>query len=131
MTPYRTPPDGLLDTVMKRIERERRRAFRVRVALMGFLSVAAALALLPAWNFLAREALETGFAQFISLAFSDFAAVALYWKEFALSLLESLPAYGAVAVLSAFLVLGASVRSLVHTVTGSAALPMRLGRSGV
>jgi hypothetical protein len=129
MREYLNPPEGLLDAIMLRIEHRHRRRLYVRVALVGSLMLAAAAALVPAWNFLASEAARSGFAAFVSLVFSDFSVVLTYWNDFALSLLDSLPVYGFVAVLGSLLVFGISIRSFILTVSRFSAQSMRL--SGV
>ena len=56
----------------------------------------------------------SGFFEYVSLAFSDSGAVALYWKEYLLSLADSVPIASLGA--SAFLLLSMliSVKKIVH-----------------
>jgi ABC-type phosphate/phosphonate transport system permease subunit len=110
---------------MLRLERERRRAFRIRIALAGSIGLAALAAFVPAWNFLSSEAAQSGFAQFASLVFSDFSVVTAYWKDFLLSLLESLPVYGSLAVLGSLFAFGLSLRSLSNAIIQFSAPSMR------
>ncbi len=87
------PPEGLLDKIMERIRREKhvlvvRR--RLVVIFLGF--VASAAALVPVFNLARADLRQSGFLQFLSLAFSDFGIIIAYWQSFAMSLLETIPA---------------------------------------
>ncbi len=111
------PPEGLLVKILLRIEEERRRrALRGRILIFGILSFAAAGALVPAWNELQSEISQSGFLQFTSLFFSDFTVLMAYWKEFAFSLLESLPFLGAVSVLGTILAFFSFMRLLIRNI---------------
>lgn len=61
-----------------------------------------------------RSALyESGFFQFLSLLFSDFSIIQSYWKNFAVSLMEALPAMSLAVFLSAFLLFINLFKSLI------------------
>ncbi len=100
----RKAPAGLLGRILLRIKDERDwRSARVRVAFFGTIALAALGGLIPAWRELHTELSQSGFAQFVLLLFSDAGFVAAYWREFGLSLAESLPILGISAILgSAF-----------------------------
>lgn len=110
----REPPAGLLERIMLRIAEERRRRVQMRTAVFGVLSLVALAALVPAWRELNSEITQSGFSQFASLIFSDGAALAAYWQDFAFSLLESLPVFGMVAVLGVLLALFSSLKFFVQ-----------------
>ncbi|MFA6354440.1 MAG: hypothetical protein WCX12_02030 [Candidatus Paceibacterota bacterium] len=109
------PPDGLLDKIILRINTERRRrTIRFRIGLFGVLAVTAVAAFIPAWQELQSEMAGSGFSQFFSLIFSDTQVVLTYWREFILSLIESMPILGITVVLGLVLVFLASVKFLVR-----------------
>ncbi len=121
---YKEPPSGLLDKIILHIYSERRRqVLRTRIVLFGTLSFVAIAALVPAWQGLQSGISQSGFLQFISLIFSDSAVVITYWQNFALSLLESLPALEAAAVLGAIFAFLFSLKFLIRDINAMFKLP--------
>jgi len=87
------PPEGLLDRIMERIGRERHvLAVKQRLVVIFLGFVASAAALVPVFNLVQTDINQSGFLQFLSLAFSDFGIITAYWQNFAMSLLETIPA---------------------------------------
>jgi hypothetical protein len=70
------------------------------------------IAFIPATNFLISEIKNSGFLQFASLAFSDFDIVKTYWKNFAFTILETLPALSLALCLVILLTFLQSIKSL-------------------
>lgn len=85
------PPEGLYLGILARIEREKRRIAVIRLAFFGVVAVASLAAIIPSFQYVAREFAQSGFYKYLSLLFSDSGAVLASWREFALSLAESLP----------------------------------------
>ena len=107
-------PAGVLDRIMLRIEKERRRRMRVRIAIFGALSVVAAFASLFSSREFYSEFTQSGFSQFFSLIFSDGGTAVSYWQELAYSLAESFPVLAAVAVLASVFAFLFSLRFLTR-----------------
>lgn len=99
------PPPRLSGNIFVGIGRRKRRAARIRLALQGTVSLASLVATVPAFRYAALEFSESGFHRYLSLLFSDGAVVLASWKEFAMSLAESLPLVGATLFLSSVFVL--------------------------
>jgi hypothetical protein len=59
---------------------------------------------------LIEQSVSLGFFRYLSLAFSDSGVIALYWKEYILSLADSLPIASTIASLFLLLVLFISVK---------------------
>ncbi|MDE2188680.1 MAG: hypothetical protein KGJ35_03055 [Patescibacteria group bacterium] len=59
------------------------------------------IAVVLASRLLIMESSTTGFSSFIALAFTDSASMLTNWRDFAWTLLESIPAFGLAAVLGA------------------------------
>lgn len=87
-------PPGLEKRVLARIKIEERKRFFV----WGSSLAASGIFLVWASAFLMESVKQSGFYQYLSIAFSDFAALK-YWKELSFSLTESLPIFGLMAVL--------------------------------
>jgi uncharacterized membrane protein len=94
------PPEGLARTILVRIERRERRVLIAKIVAsacafgVSLLIIGVGLA-----DFRASIA-ETGFLQFASLIFSDFSMIVSDLPDFALSILESFPAFSAAAMLA-------------------------------
>jgi hypothetical protein len=91
--PVLTPSRGLFASILLRVEEEKRRLARLRVAFFGFGAVASSLVLVPVLQYAGEGIARSGTAEYFSLFFSDSGMALLYWKEFLLSLVESLPIF--------------------------------------
>ncbi len=85
------PSDKLRAGILARIDFERRRSAIIRLTFLGIAAAASLAAMIPSFQYAAREFSQSGFYQYFSLFFSDSGAVLASWREFALSLAESLP----------------------------------------
>lgn len=86
------PPEYLFDKIMNRIKRERQLLnLRKRLIIFSTGAAGSIMAFIPALNAVRANLAESGILHFISLVFSDFTIVVTLWKEFAFSILESLP----------------------------------------
>lgn len=85
--------EDLFKKIMGRIEEEQRisRARR-RLAIFSVISVVSLMFFVPVFKFVLSDIYGSGFLQYISLFFSDFEIVSVYWQNFTLLLLESVPA---------------------------------------
>jgi hypothetical protein len=84
-------PKGLKEAVLQRIEKEKaKKIFRQKVSYSCgfFVSVSA---ILFSVAFFGKEILASDFWSISALAFTDMKIVAVYWQEYALSLLETFP----------------------------------------
>lgn len=104
-----TPPGELVLRILARVEVEKRRVARMRLAIFGFLSIGSTVALVPIARYGGEEFARSGFIEYFSLLFSDTATVLPYWKEFALSLAESLPVVEVIIFATVTLVLLSSL----------------------
>src|SRR3989339_1376580 len=98
--PMPEPPEDLLNKVMNRIYLERRLwtlKWRLPSFAIGFIG--SIMAAVPAFQVVHSALAESGFAQFLSLIFSDPREVLAYWDSFIIMLLESLPAISIVVFL--------------------------------
>jgi uncharacterized membrane protein YqaE (UPF0057 family) len=84
------PPAGLYKSVLSAVAAARRKAARMEFSLLAILSCVCTLLFIPALQYAAQEFYLSGFYDYLLLAFSDTHTVLLS-REFALSLIESLP----------------------------------------
>lgn len=93
MSNYIEPPKGLFEKIMFRIRKEKKLlTIRRRIVLFSSIMVISIIAFVPAFKAVQKDIIDSGFWQFFSLLFSDFSIVAVYWQNFAMSLLETIPA---------------------------------------
>jgi hypothetical protein len=98
-------PKKLYGDILTRIAQEQRRIERLHAAFLGAVTICSFIVLIPAFQFTLQELSQSGFTRYLSLLFSDSAVVTTYWKEFALSLAESLPLFGITLLLVAIFTL--------------------------
>ena len=111
------PPKELFDKIMSRIHREQKLGrIKQRIVIFSFGALVSLAAVFPAFQILKADLAASGFFTFSSLLFSDFAIVAAYWQNFALSLLETLPVMGLILFSAAILAFLGSIRFLTKNI---------------
>jgi len=96
---------GLMALVLVRLQREQKKRARRNLLIFGLADVFSATGLMTTCFYSANLLASSGFYNYLSLLWSDGGAVALYWRELLLSLIESLPLLGLTAFLVVVLVL--------------------------
>ncbi len=114
--PLLEAPQGLYAAVMARIDAAERRAARIATAVFGFVALASAAALVPVAQYTLQQFYASGFYDYLSLALSDHSLALTYWREFGLSLVESLPSLALLMLIPVAGVLLWSLRRVVRTV---------------
>ncbi len=110
------PSKELRRGILARIDFEKRRSARIRLAFFGFIAMASFIAMIPSFQYIAREFSQSGFYQYFSLIFYDGDAVLSSWKEFALSLAETIPAMEITIFLAVVLSFLISIKLAVRNV---------------
>lgn len=95
------PSQRLFETVMRRIELEKRRIARRRFAFFSFMLTVSMVGLIPAFQLVQSSFARSGSLELFSLIFSDFGTVSAYWRGFSLALIESLPVVSIAVFLAA------------------------------
>ena len=107
------PPEELSARVLLSIQAEKQRIACIRLYLFGTVSAVSFVALFPALQYTFSEIASSGFNDYASLIFSDTASLLPYWKEFTLSLVETLPVFGLIISLGLVFVLLESLRNTI------------------
>lgn len=100
---YNHPETGLSGDVWRAIEKRQAKSLKIQsltYSLIGVLSLGGFVVMSLS---LKQQFASSGFFNYFSLAFSDGSLLALYWKEYLMSLADSLPVASLGA--SAFLLL--------------------------
>jgi hypothetical protein len=110
------PPD-LLPKIMRQIKNEQHSLnLKRRLAIFSLSMVSSMIVLVFAFKMVWFGFADSGFYQFFSLIFSDFEIVILYWQNFAMSLLEALPAASLIIFLASALVFINSLKFLIRDI---------------
>jgi hypothetical protein len=105
----------LYNKVLQRINRERELLTIKRRLVIFSVSLAVSLvAFFPVINLVRAGFAESGFLQFFKLIFSDFEVIKMYWQNFVLILLESLPISGIIMLLITLLIFIESLNILAR-----------------
>lgn len=102
----------IVTAVMERISNARRNQARVRVALFGCFLVAAFGSFVPTFKYLSAAVARSGFVEYASLLAHGGIPILRYWKEFALSLVDSAPITEFAILTAVVLIFVYSARSL-------------------
>ena len=98
-------PASLYGAILARIVELKRRSAFIRAAGLLGLSAVSVIGLLQASIYAADESYLSGFSDYLKLLFTDHDVALASWREFALSLAESLPALPLALLCAALLVL--------------------------
>lgn len=101
------PPKGLFTAVWGKIEEEKVKSARQKAFFSSIVSIFSLISLFETGQYLATELYRTGFYDYASLLISDLSSISYFWREFAISLAESLPVSGFVllfGIIAVFLV---------------------------
>jgi hypothetical protein len=105
----------IIGAVMQNIEKNRVFHAKFSAAMNGVLAILSLAAFVPAIGYLMGTASQTGFFTYASLLISDTGSVAHSWNTFLVSIADSAPLMGIMAVITVILVLAISARSLARS----------------
>ncbi|MDD5050690.1 MAG: hypothetical protein PHV93_03035 [Candidatus Pacebacteria bacterium] len=87
----KTPPQGLCLSIIKKVRSIQSRNAKIRFTLSSIVTLVSLGGIFESILKLIESSNQSGFSQYFSLIFSDSTLFFSYWKEFGLSLVESLP----------------------------------------
>ena len=91
---------NLAQNIWNSIIVQNKRIARLKLWAFSSIGLASLIGLIPAWHLLSNNLTQSGFYEYFSLAFSNGSSLLSYWKEFTLSIAESLPVMSIVLSLS-------------------------------
>ena len=110
------PDQRLFYLIISRISLAEQRTARIRLAILSFVSLASFVAIFPLFQHTSSQLAQSGFSQYFSLIFSDGAIISIYWKEFMISLAESIPLLSVTAILVSVFALLVSLKSAIKNI---------------
>lgn len=106
----------LAENIWLNIIMRKRRLIRIKLWAFSSLGLVSFVGLIPAWKSLLSNMAQSGFYEYLSLAFMSGGSIFSYWKEFALSIAESLPIMSITISLSLIFVFFLSTRFAVKQI---------------
>jgi hypothetical protein len=110
------PESGLAVSVLQAIILREKRIIRLKTWAFSLVEIASLAGLVPTFEMLLRDLMHSGIYEYFSLLFSDGGMMLSYWKDFSLSIAESLPTTSIIAVLSLFLICFLSLKYLARQI---------------
>ena len=104
------PRVDLAEDIWRVVLSRNKRITNFKLIVFSVVGFASLLGLVPAIKMLLNDLGQSGFYEYLSLAFSSITSITSYWKEFAFSLAESLPLLSTILSLSLIFVFFLSVR---------------------
>lgn len=106
--PSRTPPDGMFEMIQCGINHEKNlRSIKRKALAFGSGLITLSIFMAIFWNILWQEIAQSAFAVYLQTVLSDPSLLLAYWREAAMSLLETLPVANLIAwLLMVFFALG-------------------------
>ena len=106
----------LKDKIWQKITLRNKRIVSFKIASFSFLGLISISALVPMFQILVNDFTQSGFYEYLSLAFSSGGMFSTYWKEFAYSIAESLPIMSIVFSLALLFVFFLSLRYVLKQI---------------
>jgi predicted nucleic acid-binding Zn ribbon protein len=108
------PRQHLCQDICHVIELREKRARNTKLIGYSVLAVLSIIIIVPATTSLVHQFGNSAFGQYASLVFSDAGVLAGYWKQFGITLIESVPIFSLTVVLGMVLMLGWSTRRILR-----------------
>lgn len=96
-------PDLLSSKILFRINHEQRKRAKFRLIITRTVGSLSFFAFFPILINLVAQLQNSGFWNYLSLLFTDTSTVAIYWKQFSLSLIEATPMFSLTLILLSLL----------------------------
>ncbi|HRZ30532.1 MAG TPA: hypothetical protein P5274_02615 [Candidatus Paceibacterota bacterium] len=107
-------PAGLEQNVLLRLDREQKKRAKIQLIIFGLVDLMTLAGLVVSIVFLSNLFAQSGFFQYLFLIFSDGSLLFSFGQELLMSLIESLPIWGAIIFFSFIIIL---VWSLAKTIS--------------
>ncbi len=101
---------SLAQNIWDSIIARNKRVARFKLWAFSSVSLASLIGFIPAWHLLSNDLAQSGIYEYLSLAFSNGSSFFAYWKEFVLSIAESLPTISIALSLSLIFIFFLSLR---------------------
>jgi hypothetical protein len=104
------PPERVYENIMTRIQREKYQCLRIKSVVSGVFAFFSFVGIFFSLGLLIDGFYQTGILQYFSLVFSDSGNIFVFWKEFSLLVVETLPFFEIILLLFTVFVFLGSLR---------------------
>ncbi len=111
---YSHPKTGLSDEIWRNIELRQNQTLKLKYISYGFTSIISLFGFILVALSVKENFVSSGFSEYFSLAFSDGSMLSMYWKEYLLSLAESIPVASIGSLSFLLFLMLTSIRKSVH-----------------
>ncbi|MEI6296736.1 MAG: hypothetical protein WCO84_03775 [bacterium] len=110
------PSNKLFSLILKRIDTEKAKIAKRNLFYSTIGAIVSSFTLYFGINYANQGFIDSGFYNYFSLVFSDGGTILVFWKEFIISIAESLPVIEITIVLSALLALLISIGTIIKNI---------------
>jgi hypothetical protein len=111
------PDPALTGVVWSTVIAKNKRNTQFKLWAFALVGLTSFVGLVPTFKMLLSDLTQSGFYEYFSLLFSDTGSIFSYWKEFFLSLAESLPVVSIISALSLLFICFLSLRYLIKQIS--------------
>jgi len=115
---YNYSESRLSDDIWRAIQAKEARSLKIQSLLYSFVGILSLGGFVFIAISLKQQFASSGFFEYVSLIFSDGGLIALYWKEYLLSLVDSLPIASLGALLFLLCSMLVSIRKVIQQLKG-------------
>lgn len=114
---YSEPPTELYNKVIQRLAQERKiSAIKKKLIFSVLVLFTSLILILPLLNNFKQELSQSGFWNYLSLFYFDLDSIVLYWQDFSLIILETLPALSLACILTMVFLILLSTRLIAQQI---------------
>ena len=117
LIPFESPeaPAGLFDRIILAIKREQELHNTKQLTFRFLALLTISLTAAPfSWTFFSQEISQSGTLYFISTALGDFQTFLVFWQDFGLAIIESLPIAGLIVLIFNITLAVFTIRLFLH-----------------
>jgi len=111
---YNNPETGLSDYIWRAIQKKQAKRLKIQSLIYGIVGILSLGGFVFMFISIVKEFASSGFFQYVSIAFSSSSLFASYWKEYLLSLADSLPVASLGVLLFLLMSMLISIRKVVY-----------------
>ena len=106
----------LKDKIWQKIIKREKRIIYFKLISFSSLGIASILGFIPLFKIALNDFIQSGFYEYLSIAFSKNGILSPYWKDFAYSLAESIPTISTLFVLVSIFIFFLSLKYIIKQV---------------
>jgi hypothetical protein len=119
------PARDLKQKVWNTIVKRNKRITQIKLWVFSLTGIASLIGIIPAFKIMLTDLTQSGFYEYLSLAFSNSNVIPAYSKELLLSISESLPTMSIILSLSLIFILFLSLKNIAKQIINNSRLSLK------